>query len=75
MTATVTIMQQYLEVADVGDVIVTDTQQSDEGDYVRDIRIFSRATADEETGQLVVQVRIRGMTREVLELTAPPQQF
>ena len=81
MVATVSIKLQSLEISDVGDVIVTDTVQSDEGDYVRDIRVYDRAvdvdpdTGQLKAGQLVVHLRIRSITRVALELTAPPQQF
>ena len=75
MAATVNISAQFLEVTDVGDVIVTDTQQSPDGDYVRDLRVYSRPTGSDEAKALLVQIRIRAMTREMLEITAPPQNF
>ena len=77
MVATINIIGQFLEISDVGDVIVTDTQQSPDGDYVRDIRIFSRplGAGTESGAALLVQLRVRAMTREMLDITAPPQNF
>jgi hypothetical protein len=86
MTMSVTF--QGIEITDVGDVIVTPTvQDPDAGDYVRDVRIFGRLIATGEvgspeeqalgttTGPLLLQVRIRALTRESLDFTAPAQNY
>ena len=86
---TINVTFQGIEVTDVGDVVVTPTvQDPDVGDYVRDIRIFGRVVDTGEVGSpeeqsttggtmgpLILQLRIRALTREVIDLSAPAQSF
>jgi hypothetical protein len=53
-------------------VVVTEIEQDTiAGDYVRDIRIFGAPATEGGTGPMLVQLRIRSITSESLELSAP----
>jgi hypothetical protein len=76
MAAEIKMTQQTLEISGVTDVVVTAIEQdADAGDYVRDIRIIGEPVSEGAAGPLLLQIRIRALTREELELTAPTQQF
>jgi hypothetical protein len=76
MMAEIRTTQLNLEIADVGDVVVTTTEQDPElGDYVRDIRIFGVPATSGGSAPLLVQLRIRSASRANLDLSAPAQEF
>jgi hypothetical protein len=66
----ITVQIHFLEIDTVGDVVVTNTMQSeDTGDYTRDIRVM------DEDGRVVCQLRLRSILRENINITAPEQTF
>jgi predicted DNA-binding ArsR family transcriptional regulator len=66
----ITFQTSYLEVSEVTDIVVTPTQQDEEvGDYRRDIRIM------DETGKIVLQLRVRSIIRDQIDISAPAQEF
>ncbi len=74
MTTTVIITQQSLEVSPVTGVVITTTEQDTEaGDYVREIRISGEAV--DSNVPIVVIVRLHGLTEADLLITAPEQEF
>jgi len=67
---------EHIEVAGVGDVIVTPVEQDTEaGDYVRDLRIFAVPLIEGQTGEMVLQIRLRAETQERLRVVAPQAEF
>lgn len=66
--------QINLELTEVGDIIITPVVQDEaNGDWVRDIRIFSTVGALEPV--MMVQIKLRSLTAGRLEVSAPAQQF
>jgi hypothetical protein len=74
MTVSIAITQQHIEVDETSDVVVTEIEQDTEtGDYVRDIRVYG-LDAD-GASILVVQVKVRSNVHENIELTAPASEY
>lgn len=72
--ATVTTRVQTVEVSNVVQVIVTETQIAYEDTYVREIRVMTQDD-EETTPQQAFVVRLVGSTLMGVQLTAPPQEF
>jgi hypothetical protein len=71
---TITISAQNVEIISVSDVVVTPVvQDTDAGDYVRDIRIFTEPMPGMPI--MVLQLRIRAAVANVLRVTSPQVDF
>jgi hypothetical protein len=64
-----------MECNPVGQVVVTPIiQDQNIGDYVRELRIFSLPATGSEP-ELLLSVRLHGLTVKQLEIQTPPSQF
>jgi hypothetical protein len=72
----ISITQQNIEIAGVGDVVVTTIEQDpDAGDYVRDIRVFGQPASEGGSAPLLIQLRIRSVSRDALQIISPQSEF
>ena len=72
----VAIQQMNIEVTEVSDVVVTTVEQDPGvGDYVRDVRIFGEGATEGGTKPLLIQLRIRAVSRDPLQITSPQTEF
>lgn len=70
MTTTIEVQSQSLEVADIGDLVITNIVQDEVvGDYVRDIRVLN------QSGGLAVQLRLRSTTKDPLLVSGPANEW
>jgi hypothetical protein len=76
-TMDVAITAQNLEITDVTKIVVTEIQQDTvTGMYTRDIRILGGpGSVTDASAPLVVQLRVRALHRENLEMVAPEQLY
>jgi hypothetical protein len=70
----VTVKEQVVEVRDVSDLIVTDIEQEDGGDYVREIRVMTKAEGEETQTRSFV-LRLASDLAEKLRVLAPSSEF
>lgn len=74
-TVRVHTLEHKVEVVEVTDVVITNSEQAPDGQWVREIRVFGPPVATGGALTTTFTLRIVAPTREVLEVTAPPQQF
>ena len=69
------VMASRLDCSPVGQIVVTPIiQDTNFGDYVREIRIFSLPAGGAEP-ELLLSVRLHGLTIKQLEILTPPSAF
>jgi hypothetical protein len=76
MAITITTLAQTVQLDDIGDIVVTTTEQDpDVGDYVREMRIFGEPLTEGGTAPLIYTLRLRATMRQKLDITAPASNF
>jgi hypothetical protein len=70
-SAALRVMASRMECNPVGSVVITEiVQDPNLGDYVREIRIFSQPAGNAEP-ELLLSVRMHGLTQRQLEIMTP----
>ena len=66
-----------LDLTDVTDIIITDTEDDVEqgGYYVREIRVYGEPVAGSTTKPLVATLRVRSMTESDIDVSTPELTF
>jgi hypothetical protein len=73
--STTKVTTQNMEVDNVTQIIVTPPAQDPAlGDWARDIRIFGQLVGGGES-VMILQLKVRGLSERVLQITAPIQEF
>ena len=74
-TTALRVMASRMECNPVGSIVVTPIiQDLNLGDYVREIRVFSLPAGGAEP-ELLLSVRMHGLTAKQLEILTPPSSF
>ncbi len=74
MTSQIRMTESVVEVDNVSDVIITDIVQAESGEYVREIRIMTKAEGEETQTRSFV-LRLSGALADTLHVSAPSSEF
>jgi hypothetical protein len=70
---TIETLSQKIELAGVGDIVVTEIEQDEDvGDFVREIRFYSGPVGE---GLEIFVLRLRSAGREKLQISSPAVDF
>ena len=64
-----------VQITDATGVSVTEVEQDDDGYYYRDIHVLGEPELSGSPSPVVATLRIRALSEEGIEVTAPEQKF